>query len=110
MPRKVKFGPFIRPAKLMAKCDDDLSNIDAVVVGNGITVLGHGIDDRLMRQANLTTMSTDECKQRLDNFDKHGLVICVEPKFGRSAFLGDSGECHSAKINTLFITNVSYIS
>lgn len=95
LPREIELGQFIQPVKLLAKCDDNLDNINVVAVGNGITVLGRGIEDRLLRQANLTTMSVDESKQRLDNFDRHDLVVCVEPKLGRSTFLGDSGEYHA---------------
>lgn len=96
-------SPYVHPINLSNnKCGTDLDNIDVVAIGNGATSRRANMPyDNLLRYADFTTMSSDECDNFLKKHNKTYSVICLEPKDGASVSRGDSGNV--AILNTTLL-------
>lgn len=93
LPRTIERNAFIQPVSISNKCDIDLDNIDVIAIGNGkVSMRGGELRDYMLRHVYLTTISSDECVNRVDR--RHNgtfSVICANPNDGASIARGDSG-------------------
>lgn len=92
LPATVELSQYVQPIRLSTECGDDLENIDVIVLGNGLTALIGPRQDRIVRRADFTTMSSEACEDRMTKYDGNFSVICVEPTRNQTVCVGDAGK------------------
>lgn len=97
LPSKLEPNQYVHPIQLPTECGNDLENIDVIAIGNGITSIFGKRWDTILREIHLTTMSSEECNNRMQEYAGSFSVICAKPNNGQSISKGDSGK-HSKTI------------
>lgn len=93
LPTGIELNDHIQPIQLPTECGDDLENIDVIAIGAGLTQFAGRLKDVLLRRAYLETMSADDCRDHLNDFNKPDSVICAPPNDNEQCVShGDSGK------------------
>lgn len=90
LPYKVQFSPSIQPIRLPTTCYSP-ENVDAIVMGNGVTQYNRGISSQLFF-AFLKTLPLNVCRQYMPFIQSRRTIICAHNiQNGQSICKGDSG-------------------
>lgn len=93
LPSKLTPNSYVKPINISIKCDKELDNIDVIAIGNGATKMTmQKTGDSILRHVYLTTMSSDDCSNRLKRHTNQAFsVMCADPVEGKCVYHGDSG-------------------
>lgn len=102
LPHKIQFSQYIQPVQLPSVCETP-KNIEVIAIGRGATSDHSGIS-RQLRFAELTTLSTSDCRKTFPFLIFRKSVICAQNQASlQSICKGDSGSALITKSNGILI-------